>query len=61
MTEKNQQVSNKEEDPKTSNGFTGMPSEKPFPDFEPEMSVEKHIEQFEETAENGRTDSSEKQ
>ena len=61
MTEKNQRDPKKEKDQKSSNGFTEMPGEKPFPDFEPKMSVEKHVEQFEETAENGRKDSSEKQ
>lgn len=61
MTEKNQRDLKKEQDQKTSDGFTGMPSEKPFPDFEPKKSEEKQVKQFEETAENGRKDSSEKQ
>jgi len=34
-----------------------MPNEKPFPDFEPEKSEEKQVEQFEEAAENGKSGS----
>jgi hypothetical protein len=39
----------------TRKGFTGMPNGAPFPNFEPENSKEKQIEQFEDTAMNGKT------
>ena len=50
MSEKKQQDSKKEND----NEFTGMPEGKPFPDFEPKKSEEKQVEQFKDTAENGK-------
>lgn len=50
MSEKKPQDSKKE----NGNGFTEMPEEKPFPDFEPKNSEEKQVEQFKDTAENGK-------
>jgi hypothetical protein len=52
MTENNQHDPKREKE--EDNGFTGMPKEKPFPDFEPKKSEEKQVEQFKDTAENGK-------
>ena len=57
MTEKNQRDPKNEQDQKTSDGFTGIRSEKPFPDFEPKKSEEKQVEQFEDVAENRKSGS----
>lgn len=50
----------KERDPKKLqeeyNGFTGMPNEKPFPDFEPEQCMDRQVEQFENTANTGKAE-----
>lgn len=52
MSEKKKQDSKKE----NNNGFTGMPEEKPFPDFEPKTSEKQQVEQFKDSAENGKKD-----
>ncbi|NYF23852.1 hypothetical protein [Sporosarcina sp. JAI121] len=58
MKEKNQhELTNGQDQDK---GFTGMPNDKPYPDFEPKKSEEKQVEQFEDTAENGKENHTDK-
>ncbi|WP_399628742.1 hypothetical protein [Sporosarcina sp. SG10008] len=52
MSEKKQQDLKKEND----TGFTGMPEGKPYPDFEPKTSEKQQVEQFKDSAENGKKD-----
>ncbi|MER2089006.1 MAG: hypothetical protein ABS920_04650 [Sporosarcina sp.] len=58
MKEKNQHELKKGQD--QDQGFTGMPNDKPYPDFEPKKSEEKQVEQFEDTAENGKENHTDK-
>ncbi|CAM3264784.1 hypothetical protein FITA111629_13625 [Filibacter tadaridae] len=57
MNEKNHQEQSKNQDNKE---FTGMPKEEPYPDFEPKQSIEKQVEQFKDTAENGENTTADK-